>query len=179
MKRCGIQTPVSLLRHPETGRQPDCQRMDFDPPQHRGGGVQGRQTGFAAIAAVFLVVVLAALGGFMLTFSNTQQLTAAQDLQGSRALWAARAGLEWGVAMGATLPCSDATAAPVAPASTPLSTSFDGGFSVTVDCTSATYTDGTATTIYTITSNARPPSGTSAVGSIGYVERSMTASIER
>ena len=50
------------------------------------------QQGFAAIAAVFLVVVLAALGAFMVTFSNTQQLTSAQDVQGSRAYWAARGG---------------------------------------------------------------------------------------
>ena len=62
------------------------------------------QRGFAAIAAIFLVVVLAALGGFMLTFSNTQQLTSAQDVQGSRAYWAARAGLEWGIAS-ATASC--------------------------------------------------------------------------
>jgi len=44
-----------------------------------------RQHGFAAIAAIFLVVVLAALGAFMVTYSNTQQLTSAQDIQGSRA----------------------------------------------------------------------------------------------
>ena len=47
--------------------------------------------GFAAIAAVFLVLVLAALGAFMVSFSNTQQLNSARDVQGSRAYWAARA----------------------------------------------------------------------------------------
>jgi MSHA biogenesis protein MshP len=128
-----------------------------------------RQTGFAAVAAIFLVVILAALGGFMLTFSNTQQLTAVQDLQGTRAFWAARAGLEWGVAkaVGAT---------PVCAASTTLSTSFDGGFSVTVVCTATTYTDGAVTAIYTITATANPTG--SVVGSIGYIERSMTATVE-
>jgi len=30
-----------------------------------------QQRGFAAIAAIFLVLVLAALGGFMVSFSNT------------------------------------------------------------------------------------------------------------
>ena len=60
-----------------------------------------RHNGFAAIAAIFLLVALAALGAFMVTFSNTQQLTSAQDLQGSRAYWAARAGLEWGIVRGA------------------------------------------------------------------------------
>jgi len=130
-----------------------------------------RQTGFAAVAAIFLVVILAALGGFMLTFSNTQQLTAAQDLQGTRAFWAARAGLEWGVAqVGA--------ASPACAASTSLSSSFDGGFSVTVDCASSVYTDGDTVTLYTITARAQP-GGTSQVGSIGYVERSMTAIVER
>jgi hypothetical protein len=36
------------------------------------------QKGFTAIAAIFLVLLLAALGGFMLTFSNTQQLGRAE-----------------------------------------------------------------------------------------------------
>jgi MSHA biogenesis protein MshP len=56
------------------------------------------QHGFAAIAAIFLVLVLAAFGAFMVSFSNTQHLNTARDVQGSRAYWAARAGLEWGVA---------------------------------------------------------------------------------
>ncbi len=61
-----------------------------------------RQSGFAAIAAIFVLVVLAALGAFMVTSSNTQQLTSALDVQGSRAYWAARAGLEWGLALAKT-----------------------------------------------------------------------------
>jgi MSHA biogenesis protein MshP len=51
--------------------------------------------GFAAISAIFLLVVMAAMGGFMLAFSNTQQLTQAQNIKGSQAYWAARAGQEW------------------------------------------------------------------------------------
>ncbi|MCM8580609.1 MAG: hypothetical protein NFV56_14210, partial [Candidatus Accumulibacter sp.] len=53
------------------------------------------QGGFALVSAIFLLVVLAALGAFMLTFSNTQQLTSAQDVQGSRAYWAAKGGVQW------------------------------------------------------------------------------------
>jgi len=141
--------------------------VEFDPAQPGGGGKQCRQTGFAAIAAIFLVIVLAALGGFMLMFSNTQQLTAAQDLQGSRAFWAARAGLEWGVARAVgTLTCD---------ASTTLMP-FDGGFSVEVTCGQVSYMDSESVTIYTITSRAFPSGGVP--GSIGYVERSMTATVE-
>lgn len=124
-----------------------------------------RQRGFAAIAAIFLVVVLAALGGFMLSFSNTQQLTSAQDIQGSRAYWAARAGLEWGIASAST--CA---------ASTSLSVD---GFTVVVSCSAQTYTEAAATpnvSILRFTSVAR---SAGAAGSVGYIERSVSASMER
>lgn len=126
-----------------------------------------RQGGFAVIAAIFLIVVLAALGAFMVTFSNTQQLTSAQDIQGTRAYWAARAGLEWGVNRANTL-----TACPAA------STNLGNieGFAVTVDCSSATYAEsGANRNIFRI--SARATAGT--LGSVGYVERSMTATLER
>ena len=84
------------------------------------------QRGFAAIAAIFLVVVLAALGAFMVTFSNTAQLTSAQDVQGSRAYWAARGGLEWAIAS-----TTAAVACPASPTSLTLN-----GFAVAVSCNS-------------------------------------------
>jgi len=132
-----------------------------------------QQHGFAAIAAIFLVVILAALGAFMVTFSNTQQLTSAQDLQGSRAYWAARAGLEWGIGSVA----ADAGIPPVCPASpTTLATNFDGGFTVKVTLCRSDYTEATLTkSIYQVTSLA----STGSVGSIGFIERSMSASLER
>lgn len=131
-----------------------------------------RAHGFAAIAAIFLVVVLAALGAFMVTFSNTQQLTSAQDVQGTRAYLAARAGLEWGVA--------SVVKNSVCPTGT-LSGSFDGGFSVVVACDLKSYTEGSTTpnnvSIYRITATAKPY-GASTVGSVGYVERSLTVTLE-
>jgi MSHA biogenesis protein MshP len=59
-------------------------------PRHASGG-------FATIVALFLLVVLAALGAFMVSISTSQQVGSAQDIQGTRAYWAARAGLEWGI----------------------------------------------------------------------------------
>ena len=126
------------------------------------------QSGFAAMAAMFLLVVLAAMGAFMLTFSNTQQLTASQDIQGTRAYWAARAGLDWAFSA-ITL---DTSACP-----TPLPTSVDTGatFTLTVSCTLRSYTEGSTTVkIFFIDSLAK--SGT--VGALGYVERSVSASYE-
>lgn len=122
--------------------------------------------GFAAIAAAFLLVVLAALGAFMLTFSNTQQLTSAQDVQGSRAYWAARSGLEWGVA--------SVLAAPAAcPAAAPLAV---GGFTVTVNCGRQVYNEaGRDVVIFQLEAVA---SAGGAVGTVGYIERSVSASVE-
>jgi len=124
---------------------------------------QRLQQGFAAIAAIFLVVILAALGAFMVSFSNTQHLTSAQDIQGSRAYWAARAGLEWGIASVTT----------VCPASTALTIQ---GFTVNVDCVLTTYTDSGTVNLFQITARAQ---SAGAVGSPGYIERSLTASLER
>lgn len=123
------------------------------------------QRGFAAIAAIFLVVVLAALGAFMVTFSNTQHLTSAQDVQGSRAYWAARAGLEWGII----------SAVSACPAS-PTALSIDA-FTVTVTCAQSTYSDSDTVNMFSITSVANA-TGTS-VGSVGYIERSVSASVCR
>lgn len=131
------------------------------------------QQGFAAIAAIFLVVVLAALGGFMLTFSNAQHLTSAQDIQGSRAYWAARAGLEWGIA-------SVAGVAPAVCPASPTVLAIDG-FNVTISCGPETYQDqGGAVpgvvTIFQLTSVAASAGG---VGTVGFIERSVSASLER
>lgn len=133
------------------------------------------QQGFAAIAAVFLVVVLAALGAFMVTFSNTQQLTSAQDVQGSRAYWAARAGLEWGI--GTVVAGAVPPDCPVLP--TTLAATFDGGFTVTVICNRTDYTEAAAAPnrfVYQLTAIARTAG---APGSVGYIERSISASLER
>lgn len=128
---------------------------------------QPLQRGFAAIAAIFLLVVLAALGAFMLTFSNTQQLTSAQDMQGSRAYWAARAGLAWAVSSVIATPA----ACPVAPAPFTIE-----GFAVTVACARETYSEGGATvTIFRLDATAAQGG---AVGSVGYIERSVSASVE-
>jgi MSHA biogenesis protein MshP len=122
------------------------------------------QRGFAAVAAVFLVVILAGLGAFMLTFSNTQQLTSAQDVQGSRAYWAARAGLGWGIA--------SVTAAPAACPVSPTNLAIEG-FAVIVRCDRSEYDEaGAKVVIYRLTSLASLGAGATAV------ERSVSASLE-
>jgi MSHA biogenesis protein MshP len=127
------------------------------------------QSGFAAIAAIVVLTVLAGMGAFMVSFSNTQQLSSARDIQSTRAYWAARAGMDW--AVGAiTL---DGTVCPTPPA--PFTIDTGSSFTVTVTCTQHKYAEGSdALTIFTLESQAT----TGAVGTIGYVERSVSASIE-
>lgn len=55
------------------------------------------QRGFTIVAAIFLLVVLAALGAFIVAVSTTSSISSALDVQGARAYQAARAGVEWGV----------------------------------------------------------------------------------
>jgi MSHA biogenesis protein MshP len=122
------------------------------------------QRGFVLVAAIFLLVVLAALGAFMVSFSNTQHLTSAQDVQGSRAYWAARAGVEWAVSRINT--SSGCTNPP---------TSING-FTLAIACPSQAYAEGGSTkTVFAITSVASTGGG---VGSLGYIERSLSATVE-
>lgn len=57
----------------------------------------GPPRGFAIVSAIFILVVLAALGAFILTVFGHQQVGSALDVQGVRAYAAARAGIEWGL----------------------------------------------------------------------------------
>ncbi|MCX8086958.1 MAG: hypothetical protein N3C63_08685 [Rhodocyclaceae bacterium] len=121
--------------------------------------------GFAIVSALFLVVALAALGAAIMHFSSVQHLTGAQDIQGSRALAAARAGTEWAAAY--------VTAHSACPAS-PSTLTF-GDFSVSVACSSSSHSDeGSSLTVYAITSTA---STGGSVGSLGYVERQVSATL--
>lgn len=126
------------------------------------------QRGFSIVSAIFLLVVLSALGAFMLTFSNVQQMTSAQDLQGSKAYQVARAGIERG-AYQIIIVNTDCS-------SFPLSNNLQG-FSLVVTCTpSGPYTEGGNTIhLYQITATAT----TGTVGSTTYTERQLQATLEK
>ncbi len=56
-----------------------------------------RDAGFTLVAAIFLLVVLAALGAFLVSVATTSETSADQYMERGRAYQAARAGLEWGM----------------------------------------------------------------------------------
>ena len=123
--------------------------------------------GFSLISAIFLLVVVAALGTFAVTISTTQQQSAAMDVLGSRAYQAARAGIEW-EAYQVLQNGGCAAGPPVMPPTSTLA-----GFAVTIPtCTTAITTEaGTTVTTYQITSIA-----TQGV-SPNYIERQLTVTI--
>jgi MSHA biogenesis protein MshP len=53
--------------------------------------------GFSIVSAIFLLVILTALGAAILNISTVQHASSALDVQGARAYQAARAGIEWGL----------------------------------------------------------------------------------
>jgi len=123
--------------------------------------------GFSLPTAIFLLVILALLGAFMVSLSTTQNISSAQDVQGARAYRAARSGLEWALF---NLK-SPAIACPAA--STALTID---GFSVTVDCSVTIHDEGgTARYVFLVASTA---SAGGAIGSLGHVERMVSTFIE-
>ena len=54
-----------------------------------------RMRGFSLVTGIFLLVILSALGAFMVMFTGLQQNTVQNDVLGVRAYYAARAGINW------------------------------------------------------------------------------------
>ena len=102
-----------------------------------------RARGFTLVSAVFLTVVLVALGASLMNISAVQQTTTAQQLQSVRANYAARAGLEWAIGKVDAGICAGTTS---------LAAGTLGGqlapFAVTITCTSTDHDLGTATATY-------------------------------
>jgi len=136
------------------------------------------ESGFVLPTAIFLLVILAALGGYMVSLSRTSHISGALDIQGSRAYQAARAGIEWAAWQVIDPQTQPPTSATLCPAS-PTTLTLDGtlvAFAVTVECTRTEETDGADTVaIYQITSTA-----TSGLpGEVDYVERQIQASFSK
>ncbi len=132
------------------------------------------QRGFSLISAIFLLVVIAALGVFAVTLSTTQNQTQTMDVMGSRAYQAALTGVEWAAfhassQVGAAwmgVPCPLVTPLP------PLAGNL-APFTVTVNCHETSAVEGTATVwIYDVSAVARTAG---VAGDVNYVEQIATA----
>jgi MSHA biogenesis protein MshP len=129
------------------------------------------QRGFSLVTAIFLLVVIAALGTFAVTLSTTQQQSAALDVLGARAYQASRAGIEWGAYQ--VLRNGSCVASQVL-AAMPGTLA---GFTVTVTCNPSPSNPfdeaGTPVNMYLLTSTATQ--GVAATPN--YINRQMTVTI--
>jgi MSHA biogenesis protein MshP len=103
--------------------------------------------GFSLIAALFLIVVVAALGAFAVRIGSGQQQTVNLALLSARALSAANSGIEFGANRALAGSCAGATLN--------LTEAGLNGFTVTVTCTVATHAENNiAVSVYRIGATA-------------------------
>jgi MSHA biogenesis protein MshP len=131
-------------------------------------------SGFALPTAIFLVVILSALGAFVLTISSLQSRSLALEVQEAHAYQAAKAGIEYGAYQ--TLVNGACAGWTFSPGGTMAA------MTVTVTCVSATADEaGVSRTIYTLVSTAcnQPVAGACPAAAPGeaYVERQIQATI--
>jgi len=128
-----------------------------------------RQQGFSIVMAIFILVVLGLLGGYMVRMSAVQINTVNYALQGARAYQAARAGIEWSIGRinnGGN--CADVSA------QTAMTFAGHDGFSVRLSCSSQSVSEADQNpTVYRI--NALSQYG--AYTSSDYVAREIEVSI--
>jgi MSHA biogenesis protein MshP len=157
-------------------------------PRKRGPGGPGRQRGLSILTAIFLMVVLAMLGAYMLSVSGIQQASSQLDVGGARVYQAARAGVEWGAWQ--VLDPNNAigtSALPTCPTSPTHLSGLAGSlspFTVTVTCSATSTTEGNRNVgAYLIVATAcnQPSAGScpNATPSAGYLERQMQATLSK
>lgn len=142
--------------------------------------------GFSLVTGIFLLVVLAALGAFMVVFTGLQQKTVQDDVLGVRAYYAARAGVNWAIFRALD---PDNTIAPGAAAFAACPTgliaqgSLGGSlapFAVQIDCNSSDPTEGNrALRIYEITATACNQAACPGAPASGYVERRVVVTVAK
>lgn len=125
------------------------------------------QSGFSLVPALFLLVVLAALGLVAVRLAGVQHQTVVLAMQSGRAYSAARSGIDWSAYQ--ALVNGSCAAATIS-----LTEGGLAGFSVDTNCSSSTHTEGPNTVnVYVI--DAFAWSGT--YGNPDYVSRRMRSTV--
>ncbi len=157
--------------------------MTLRPPKI----IIARMRGFSLVTGIFLLVILSALGAFMVMFTGLQQNTVQNDVLGVRAYYAARAGLNW--AMYRALEPDNLT--PAAPPSFPACpagtiNTMQGSlapFTVIVTCDSRDHTEASRfIRVYQITATACNQAACVVAPTVppaGYVERRVVVTVAR
>jgi MSHA biogenesis protein MshP len=142
-----------------------------------------RDRGFTLISALFLLVVLALLGLFIVRVAGLRSSDEALDVGGAKAYQAAQAGIEWGLVQvldpGNAEPALAVPGNPQPPAcfaatTPPLGAAFPG-LAVSVSCARGLTTElNRAVAVYAITATASQGTGTAFA-----VQRELRATVSR
>ena len=141
-----------------------------------------RQRGFSLITGLFLLIILALLGVFIVAVFGLQQSAQALDVSGTRAYAAARAGIEWGLMQVLDPDNNDPLLVPANPQppacfatqGVPLAGSLSS-YSLNVSCSRTLTTElNRNVAVYAITATANAGAGTAFAG-----ERQVTATVSR
>lgn len=140
-----------------------------------------RQSGFVLVLAVFMLVMLASIAAYLLTISNLQVQTAAQDELGARAYQSARTGIDWGAYQILRAP-AQAFATACSAGSSTQTIALSGqlaGFSVAVACQAgAAQTEGANSfRAYSITATSCNQASCPGTAGATYVERQLKISL--
>ncbi len=143
-----------------------------------------RQRGFSLVTGIFLLVILAALGAFLVSVSGLFHFSATADLQGARAYQAARAGIEWGAFSTMTPPAPALAPACFGATNITFASTTLSDFTTTVTCAAFPFTEaGVPVTSYQIIATAcnQPVAGACPNNAPGtsYVERQLQATLSR
>ena len=142
-----------------------------------------RQRGFSLISAIFLLIVLASLGTYMVIIGGSSRATSSAAIQGARAYQAARSGIDWAIFLinQANDPLNQAPARNVCTGivnANNFTHNVDGltNFTVNTSCNFTPHSEQGSDnlTVYVITSTAT--SGGS-YGDLDYVQRRISATI--
>ncbi len=110
------------------------------------GSPRGRRRGgFALVAALAVLVLLASIGSMMLRLTGVQQARSSTSILGARAHLAARSGIEWGLQR-----ASAAGGCPAASTALVLAEGALEGFRVEVACSATTHVEGARTRTHVV-----------------------------
>jgi len=128
-----------------------------------------KQQGITLIGAIFILVIVAMLGQYLVNISSMQRQASLINIQAARAYQTANAGIEWGMAQAINGICVDND---VITLNIP-----NNNFFTTVECTNlGTFTENTETVdVYLIQSQSQY----GAIGNPDYVSRRLEAKVMR
>ncbi|MBX3661398.1 MAG: agglutinin biogenesis protein MshP [Burkholderiales bacterium] len=142
-----------------------------------------RMRGFSLITGIFLLVVLSALGAFMVIFTGLQQNTVQVDILGVRAYYAARAGVNWAMYRALDPDNPGSLTAAACPSGTIAQGAMAGSlgtFSVAVGCETFDTTEANRNIrVYRITATACNQASCPGTPDNAYVERRVVVTLAK